>query len=77
MEPEPPGAAFFLLGAGADPIWSELESAPGLRTSRAGAAQKSEGSATRLDTFLLGSGDVMIPVHFNSINIMIISSQQA
>ena len=33
-------------GAGADPIWSEPESAPGPRTSRAGAAQKSGGSAT-------------------------------
>ena len=43
MEPEPP---FFLLGAGADPIWSEPESAPGPRTSGAGAAQKSGGSAT-------------------------------
>ena len=44
MEPEPP----FLPGAGADPIWSEPESAPGPRTSgaRAGAAQKSGGSAT-------------------------------
>ena len=39
---EPP----FLPGAGADPIWSEPESAPGLRTSRAGAAQKSGVSAT-------------------------------
>ena len=46
MEPEPPGAAFFLPGAGADPIWSEPESAPGPRTSGAGAAQKSGGSAT-------------------------------
>ena len=42
MEPEPP----FLPGAGADPIWSEPESAPGPRT--AGAAQKSGGSATLL-----------------------------
>ena len=33
-------------GAGADPIWSELESAPGPRTSGAGAVQKSGGSAT-------------------------------
>ena len=41
------GAAWsrlFLLGAGADPIWSE--SAPGPRTSGAGAAKKSGGSAT-------------------------------
>ena len=37
MEPEPPGA---------DPIWSEPESAPGPRTSGAGAAQKSGGSTT-------------------------------
>ena len=36
----------FLLGAGADPIWSEPELAPGPRTSGAGAAQKSGGSAT-------------------------------
>ena len=43
LEPEPP---FFLPGAGADPIWSEPESAPGHRTSRAGATQKSGGSAT-------------------------------
>ena len=42
MEPEPP----FLPGAGADPIWSEPESAPGPRTSGAGAAKKSGGSAT-------------------------------
>ena len=40
MEPEPP----FLPGA--DPIWSELEPAPGPRTSRAGATKKSGGSAT-------------------------------
>ena len=40
MEPEPPGAAFFWPGAGADPFWSEPEpeSAPGPRTS--GAAKK-------------------------------------
>ena len=46
MEPEPPDAAFFLPGAGADLIWlePELESAPGPRTS--GAAQKRGGSAT-------------------------------
>ena len=31
---------------GADPIWSEPESAPGPRTSGAGAAQKSGSSAT-------------------------------
>ena len=36
----------FLPGAGADPFWSEPESAPGPRTSGAGAAQKSGGSAT-------------------------------
>ena len=34
----------FLPGAGAGPFWSE--SAPGPRTSGAGAAQKSGGSAT-------------------------------
>ena len=39
---EPP----FLPGAGADPIWSEPESAPGPRTSGAGAARKSGGSTT-------------------------------
>ena len=47
MEPEPP----FLLRARADPIWSELESAPRPRTSEAGAAQKSGGSATLTSTF--------------------------
>ena len=36
----------FLPGAGADPIWSEPESAPGPRTSGAEAAQKNSGSAT-------------------------------
>ena len=35
-----------LVGAGADPIWSEPESAPGPWTSGAGAAQKSAGSPT-------------------------------
>ena len=40
MEPKTPGAAIFLPGAGADQIWSEPESAPGPRTSGAGAAQK-------------------------------------
>ena len=45
-EPEPPGAAFFLPGAGADPSRSEPESAPGPWPSGAGAAQKSGGSAT-------------------------------
>ena len=45
-EPEPPGAAFFLSGAGADPIWSEPESAPGPRTSGAGAAKNRGGSVT-------------------------------
>ena len=39
-------SGFFLPGAGADPFWSEPESAPGPRTSRAGAAQKSGDSAT-------------------------------
>ena len=34
--------------AGADPIWSELKSASGPRTSRAGDAQKSGGSSTAL-----------------------------
>ena len=48
-EPEPPFFAWsrsrlFLPGAGANPIWSEPESAPGPRTT--GAAQKSGGSAT-------------------------------
>ena len=37
----------FLPRAGADPIWLEPESAPGPRTSGAGAAQKSGSSATR------------------------------
>ena len=36
----------FLPGAGANPIWSEPESAPGPWTSGTGAAQKSGGSAT-------------------------------
>ena len=35
-----------MYGAGADPIWSEPESAPKPRTSGAGTAQKSAGSAT-------------------------------
>ena len=30
------GGSLFLPGAGADPIWSESESAPGPRTSEAG-----------------------------------------
>ena len=38
------GAAFYLPGAGADPILLEPELAPGPWTS--GAAQKSGGSAT-------------------------------
>ena len=42
MEPEPLGA--FFAWNGADKFWSE--SAPGSRTSGAGAAQKSGGSAT-------------------------------
>ena len=48
MEPEPPGAAFFLPGAGADPRRSEPEpeSAPGPWRPGAGAAQKCGGSAT-------------------------------
>ena len=36
----------MLPGAGADPIWTEPESARGPRTSGAGAAQKSGGFAT-------------------------------
>ena len=40
----------LVYGAGADPIWSEPESAPELRTSGAGAAQKSGGSATLENT---------------------------
>ena len=48
MEPKPPGAAFFLPGARADPVLVELESAPGPRTSEAGVAEKSGGSATLL-----------------------------
>ena len=43
------GAAWshlFLSGARAYPIWSEPKSAPGPRTSGAGAALKSGGSAT-------------------------------
>ena len=51
MEPEPP----FLPGAGADPIWSEPESAPGPRTSGAGAAQKSGGSATLCESGIIYS----------------------
>ena len=39
-----------LYGAGADPIWSEPESAPGPRTFGAGAAQKSGGSPTLVVT---------------------------
>ena len=50
MESEPPGAAFFLPGDGADPIWSEPEWAPGPWTSGAGAAQRSSGSATLVGT---------------------------
>ena len=46
MELKTPGAAIFLPGPGADPIWWEPESAPGPRTSGAVAAQKSGGSAT-------------------------------
>ena len=37
MEPEPPGVAIILPGAGADPICLEPESAPGPWTSGAGA----------------------------------------
>ena len=43
------GAAWsrlFMPGAGADPIYSEPESAPGTQTSGAGAAKKNGGSAT-------------------------------
>ena len=52
MEPEPPGAAFFFPGAGADPSRSEPESAPGPWLSRAGAGatQKRGGSATLIGT---------------------------
>ena len=39
-------SCLFLPVAGADPIWSEPESATGPRTSGAVAAQKSSGSAT-------------------------------
>ena len=46
MEPEPPGAAFFLPEAGADPSRSEPESTRGTWPSGAGAAQKSGGSTT-------------------------------
>ena len=49
MEPEPPGAASFLPGAGADPSRSEPELAPGPWPSGAGAAQKSGGSATLIN----------------------------
>ena len=44
------GAAWsrLFLQAGADPIWSEPESALEPRTSGAGAAQKSGGSVTLL-----------------------------
>ena len=38
------GATFFLPGA--DPIWSEPESAPGPRTSGPGVAKNSGGSAS-------------------------------
>ena len=55
MEPEPPGAAFLLPRAGAIPIWSEPESAPGHRTPGAGAAQKSGGSATLLNCVVFSS----------------------
>ena len=42
-----PGAgADIVVGAVADPMRSEPESAPGPRTPGAGAAQKSSGSAT-------------------------------
>ena len=47
------GAAWnrlFLPGAGADPIWSEPELAPGPHTSGAGATQKCGGSATLVYT---------------------------
>ena len=39
-------------GAGADPIWSEPDLAPGPWTSGAGATKKSGGSATLLSTDL-------------------------
>ena len=44
---EPP----FFTGAGADPIWPEPESAPGPRTSGAGAAQNSGRCATLVTFF--------------------------
>ena len=53
IEPEPlfwPGAG---AGARADQIWSEPESAPGPRTSGAGATQKSGPSATLQSTINL------------------------
>ena len=40
-------------GYGADPIWSEPESAPGPLTSGAGAAQKRASTATLLDCIAL------------------------
>ena len=43
----------FLPVAGADPIWSEPELAPGPRTSGAGAAQKCGGSATLIFLFII------------------------
>ena len=60
-------------GAGADPIWSEPESAPGPWTSRAGAAQKSGGSATLLKSvqfcllplnIIVKSNNLILPIIF-------------
>ena len=46
-------SCLFLPGAIAEPIWSEPESAPGPRTSGAGAAQKSGGFATLVERTML------------------------
>ena len=62
----------FLPGAGADPIWSEPESAPGPRTS--GAAQKSGGSATleeRRDWPHLEDVSVQIPAGLPSLGLVL------
>ena len=57
---EPSRSRLFLPGAGADPIGSEPESAPGPQTD--GAALKSGGSATLSDTQLsiIGSNDTYL-----------------
>ena len=49
MEPEPPGAVFFLPGAGADPSRSEPESAPNLGHPEPEPPKKRGGSATRVN----------------------------